>query len=895
MSRGDVVLAAPPLSLTVAARQPVADTLAQLDTADSGLTSDDAALRLSKFGPNVLSSRTVTVFGVLGRQLRNPLLILLLLAAAVSAATGDVTDGGIIAAIVALSVGLGFVNEYRSEVAVAALHANIRHEALVWRDATAQRIDVAELVPGDVVTLRVGDVVPADVRLIEAVQLECDEAVLTGESIAAVKSVEPTSTDSDVDLPSCAFMGTVVHQGAGRAIVVATGSSTVFGKIAVGLGEKQAETAFQAGLRGFSKLLVRVAAVLTISIFVINIAFSRPLLEALLFSLAIAIGITPQLLPAIVSVSLSTGSRELARKRVLVERLVTIEDLGNIEVLFTDKTGTLTEGAITFDRSLDPTGQPTDRSLLFGLVCTESTLTATGPVGGNALDNALWVAPASSNIGSGADPPSGYERLGLLPFDHERQLSSVVVRTADNRTSLVTKGAPEALLARCVDIPETADATLQGLFGEGARVVAVGIRDANGITQPTSADEHDLQLVGFLTFVDRPKADADEAIAKLNRIGIAVKIITGDNGIVAVKICRDIGLAVDAVLTGVDLDALDDDALAAAIPGTTVFARVSPDQKSRIIKIARRTGVDVAYMGDGVNDAVALHAADVGISVESATDIAKDAADIVLLDKDLGVLAEGVIEGRRIFANTLKYVLMATSSNFGNMFSAAGASLFLTFLPMLPSQILLNNLLYDVGQLAIPGDRVDDEVLARPAAWDIAFVRRFMSVFGPISSIFDFATFFVMLVVLNASNAEFRSGWFVESLATQTLVVFVIRTRRVPFFHSRPSVAMIITPIACAVIGAALPFTPLAKTLGFTTLPISFFLILVGMIITYLALVETAKRRFYTSQAHLHRAPLTHEQRHLRHVARRAARYSYHTISSRPSTVGNKPDGPGPT
>ncbi len=869
------------LTLSQAARQPVAEVLQQLQTSESGLTTVEATRRQTAYGPNVLSSRTVTLFGVLARQLRNPLLILLLVAAGISAATGDTTDGGIIAAIVLLSVGLGFVNEYRSEVAVAALHANIRHETLTWRDGTAQPIDVGGLVPGDVVTLRVGDLVPADVRLIEATQLECDEAVLTGESMAAVKAVDPAATDSDVDLPSCAFMGTVVRQGSGRAVVVSIGSSTEFGKIAVGLGEKQSETAFQTGLRGFSKLLVRVAAVLTISIFVINVAFSRPLLDALLFSLAIAIGITPQLLPAIVSVSLSTGSRQLARKRVLVKRLVTIEDLGNIQVLFTDKTGTLTEGAITFQHSLDPLGRPDEAALRFGLVCNESTLTASGPVGGNALDNALWGTPAADDVVAGPDPPSGYERLGLQPFDHDRQLSSVVVRATDGRTILVLKGAPEALLAQCVDLPTEAKATLQGLFADGARVVAVATRDAAGLTQPTTDEDHDLHLVGFLTFVDRPKADAGESIAKLNRIGIAVKIITGDNGIVAAKVCHDIGLAVEGVLSGAELEGLDDDALAAAIPHTTVFARVSPEQKSRIVKVARRTGVDVAYMGDGVNDAVALHAADVGISVESATDIAKDAADIVLLDKDLGVLADGVMEGRRIFANTLKYVLMATSSNFGNMFSAAGASLFLTFLPMLPSQILLNNLLYDVGQLAIPTDHVDEEVLARPAAWDIAFVRRFMSVFGPISSIFDFVTFFVMLVILDASHAEFRSGWFVESLATQTLVVFVIRTRRVPFFRSRPSRAMIITPVACAIVGAALPFSPIADTLGFTTLPISFFLILVGMIITYLALVETAKSRFYATQAHTRRAPLTRDERHLRHVARRAARYRRHTLKAR--------------
>jgi Mg2+-importing ATPase len=724
----------------------------------------------------------------------------------------------------------------------------------------------------------VGDLVPADLRLLDANQLECDEAVLTGESIPAVKSAAAVPAgDSTVDLSSCAFMGTVVHQGAGRAVVVATGSSTAFGKIAVGLAERQAETAFQTGLRGFSKLLVRVAAVLTTSIFIINVALSRPLLDALLFSLAIAIGITPQLLPAIVSVSLSTGSRELARRRVLVKRLVTIEDLGNIEVLFTDKTGTLTQGAITFDQSLDPAGQPATWPLLLGLVCNEATMTANGPVGGNALDVAVWSAPAARPLVADATGgPRAYQRLGLVPFDHDRQLASVAVRTTGGTALLVAKGAPEAILARCLDVPADAQATLARLFADGARVVAVATRDAPGLTTPGPSDEHGLHLAGFLTFIDRPKADAGASIAKLGGLGVAVKVITGDNPIVAGKVCRDIGLDVERVRSGAELELLDDDALAAAIGDTTVFARVSPDQKSRIIKVARRTGVDVAFLGDGVNDAVALHAADVGISVESATDVAKDAADIVLLDKDLGVLADGVMEGRRIFANTLKYVLMATSSNFGNMFSAAGASLFLSFLPMLPSQILLNNLLYDAGQLAIPTDRVDPEVLARPAAWDISFVRRFMSVFGPVSSIFDFLTFFVMLRVLHASHSEFRSGWFVESLATQTLVVFVIRTRRVPFFRSRPSVPMLVAPVVCALIGAVLPFTPLAGFLGFATLPVSFFLILLGMIATYLLLVEIVKRRFYAVQAHPHRPRPTQQQRHQRRVQRRAARFTHH-------------------
>jgi Mg2+-importing ATPase len=869
------------LDLATSCSRSAAEVLHALGTTKSGLTSEEASARRQTFGRNVLAERRVTVWGVLARQLRNPLLFLLLAAASVSAATGDRIDGGIIAAIVLLSVGLGFVNEYRSEVAVAALHANIRHQTLVWREGGEQLLDVSELVPGDVVALRVGDVVPADVRLLEAHQLECDEAVLTGEALAAVKAATPTPADSATDLPACAFMGTVVHQGSGRAVVVATGSATAFGKIAVGLGERQSETAFQVGLRAFSKLLVRVAAVLTVSIFVINVAFSRPLLDALLFSLAIAIGITPQLLPAIVSVSLSTGSRQLARQRVLVKRLVTIEDLGNIEVLFTDKTGTLTEGAITFDRALDAAGKLATTPLLLGLVCNEATMTPTGPVGGNALDGALWSAPESTALAANADGPSAFQRLGFLPFDHERQMASVATRNAAGDTVLITKGAPEAVMPRCADVPPEANETLRRLFGDGARVVAVATRDTPGLVQPEPTDERELHLVGFLTFVDRPKADAGGSIAKLNELGVTVKVITGDNGTVAAKVCRDIGVAVEAVLTGVEVDDLDDDGLASAIPHTTVFARVSPDQKSRIIKVARRTGVDVAFLGDGVNDAVALHAADVGISVESATDVAKDAADIVLLDKDLGVLADGVMEGRRIFANTLKYVLMATSSNFGNMFSAAGASLFLTFLPMLPSQILLNNLLYDVGQLAIPTDRVDEEVLARPAAWDIAFVRRFMSVFGPISSIFDFMTFFVMLAILHASHDEFRSGWFVESLATQTLVVFLIRTRRVPFTRSRPSIPMIVTPVTCAVIGAVLPFSPLARFLGFTALPLSFFLILIGMIATYLVLVELAKRRFYAARAHPRRPRITHDQRHARHVARRARRFTHHVATSK--------------
>jgi Mg2+-importing ATPase len=870
------------LALTDAATQGLDDIYAALDSRPDGLTSAEVTRRVQHYGRNILAEHRVTAAGVLMRQIRNPLLILLAGAALVSGTTGGPTDAVIIGLIITMSVGLGFANEYRSEMAALALHTSIHHQCVARRDGDRRTVDVSDLVPGDIVELSVGSIVPADLRLITTTHLECDEAVLTGESAVASKTSEAIAlSDSNVDLASCAFMGTVVHQGTASGIVVTTGSSTAFGKIAAGLSERPTQTAFQIGLRSFSKLLVVAAAVLTVSIFIINIVLSRPLIDALLFSLAIAIGITPQLLPAIVSISLATGSRELARHRVLVKRLVTIEDLGNIQVLFTDKTGTLTEGNITFDAALDATGASSTRALELAMVCNEATMSDGGAFGGNAVDQAVFLAPDAAALLARADGPRAYRRLGALPFDHDRQLASVIVSAPGGASLLIAKGAPEVVLARCVDAPPAAAATLERLFADGARTIAVATKtifvDAGEATpDPQPSDEHELNFEGFVAFIDRPKADAGDAIARLAALGISVRIITGDNGAVAAKVCRDINMPVHGIVTGAELDAIDDDALAALIPNTTVFARVGPDQKSRIVKVARRDGADVAFLGDGVNDAVALHVADVGISVNSATDVAKDAADIVMLDKDLGVLADGVTEGRRIFANTLKYVLMATSSNFGNMFSAAAASLFLSFLPMLPSQILLNNLLYDVGQLAIPTDEVDAEVLARPAGWDIGFLRRFMIIFGPVSSLFDIATFLVMIQVLHANQREFRTGWFVESLVTQTLVVFLIRTRRVPFFQSRPSRAMAITPIASAALGIAIAFSPFAHLLGFAGLPVAFFFILLGMIGCYLVLIEVVKQRFYRSQQHPQRTVRTHTERQEHRVRRRANRFVHH-------------------
>ena len=848
------------LDLAAAAALSPADALAALGSSKAGLSSAEAAQRLAVQGPNVLLSHGVSALSVLVRQLRSYLLLLLLVAAVVSAVVGDRTEALIIGGIMLLSVGLSFVNEYRSEKAVEALHSQIRHLAFVDRDGKPTEVSVTEIVPGDLVHLRVGDIVPADLRLIEAEELECDESVLTGESQVAVKTdAAHAPGESPLDLPSCAFMGTLVRAGGGRGLVVSTGSRTAFGAIALRLGAQQGQTSFQQGLQKFSRLLATVTVVLAGSIFVINAALGRSLLQSALFALAIAVGLTPQLLPAIVTVSLATGARRLAQRRVIVKRLVCIEDLGNVEVLFTDKTGTLTEGHISFTEALDLEGKADGHVQVLGMACSDET--------GNELDRALHAAPL----------PAGNERLGgaplgRLPFDHERQLSSVLVDAPGGRL-LIAKGAPEAVLARCVDVPGEAQGTLDRLFADGMRVIAVASRTVK-IEQISRDDEQGLSLDGFLCFTDPAKADVQESLARLARLGITVKIVTGDNGQVASHLCSEVGLDPGTVVTGTEIAALDDAALLKLLPQTTIFARVTPEQKSRIIHAQRSLGADVGFLGDGVNDAIALHDADVGISVDSAADVAKDAADVVLLDKDLGIIADGVVEGRRIFANTIKYVLMGTSSNFGNMFSAAGASLFLSYLPMLPTQILLNNLLYDVSEMTIPTDNVDEELLARPAQWDIGLIRRFMAFFGPISSVYDFLTFAVMLRVFHAGPTLFRSGWFVESLTTQTLVIFVIRTRRIPFFKSRPSKPLLAATLACAAVGVALPYIgPLARLLGFQPLPGWFLVTLAGMIVTYLALAQLGVAYFFRPKRDgpsLARALGRHE----RQIGRRASRWS---------------------
>jgi Mg2+-importing ATPase len=851
--------------LDAAARTSTGEVLAGLESGPDGLTSAEAARRLHTYGPNALRSHGARASRVLVRQLRNPLLLLLLAAAAVSGFTGDASNAVIIAVIVGLSVGLGFVNEFRSEQAVEALHSQIRHQALVMRDGLPTRVDVTDLVPGDVLELALGDIVPADVRLLEVAELECDEGVLTGESVPVEKTADVVKAGDQ----SCALMGTVVREGSARGVVVRTGMQTGFGRIAVGLGERPTETAFQAGLRRFSFLLVRVAGALTVSIFVINLVLHRPFIDALLFSLAIAIGLTPQLLPAIVTVSLSTGSRRLARRKVLVKRLVSIEDLGNISLLFTDKTGTLTDGHITFNRSIDAHGAPDPGAHLLGLVCNDALLADGKAVSGNSLDVALW----DDSDPSTSDDACRWKRVASRPFDHERRIAAVLADSPTGSRVLVVKGEPERVLALSDDASAEATETLSTLYDAGARVIAVASRPAPELTAICDADEQHLAFAGFLVFVDQPKGGAAESLRRLERLGIVVKVITGDSPQVAIKVCRDLGFADLTALTGAQIDALDAAELTDAIGATTIFARVGPETKARIVRAQRSLGADVAFLGDGVNDAVALHHADVGISVDTGTDVAKDAADIILLDKDLDVLADGVVEGRRIFANTIKYVLMATSSNFGNMFSAAAASAFLKFLPMLPTQILLNNLLYDASQMTIPTDAVDEEMLARPSAWDLGFIKSFMVFFGSLSSVFDFLTFAVLIGVLHAHAAEFRTGWFVESLATQTLVIFVIRTRRHPFWRSRPSAPLLVATLVVPAVAVIIPYLPFGDDLGFVHLPLEFYPILVVLVLAYLVLVELAKTRFY--RVHPVGAPVAeHRPKRVRRQHRRADRFS---------------------
>jgi Mg2+-importing ATPase len=837
----------------------------------AGLTSGEAAERLRHDGPNALGGEgRRTSLKILASQFASPLVLILVAASCVSIAVGDTVEAGIILAIVALSAGLGFVQEARAEASVAALQARLTLRATVIRDGREQEVPVHDVVRGDVVALAAGNIVPADGRLLAANHLYVDESSLTGESAAALKAPrdgEPDATRDgdrdatrDADRDAFVFLGTSVVSGTGRAVITATGARTSYGAIAKRLAERAPQTDFQQGIRAFGLLVARVTLLLVVSVFAINVALQRPLFESLLFAVALAVGLTPELLPAIVTLNLTRGARALAAHGVLVKRLPAIQNLGGVTVLCTDKTGTLTEGKLRLERSVGiDRDDATEAATALALAYLNSHFQAGFA---NPLDTAILAQAAAP-----ADLAT-YRKLAELPYDFQRRLLSVVVQRADEPPLVVTKGAPESVVvrstsvredhtARPIDAAEHARlaALVDGASADGFRLVAVASRvlspeELASLKAPGSAVglaaadrlERDLVFEGVILFSDPAKAGVAATIADLARQGVALKVVTGDNELVARHTAGEVGLEVAGILTGDEMRTLTHQALVARAPGTTIFARVDPDQKLQVIRALRESGAVVGYLGDGINDAPALHVADVGISVDNATDVARSAADIILLEPSLAAISQGVTEGRRTFANTLKYIRMGTSSNFGNMLSMAGAALVLPFLPMTPGQILLNNLIYDASQTALPTDVVDPEVEAKPARWDIHGVERFMLVFGPISSVFDFVTFGLLLLVLGPNEKAFHTGWFIESLFTQILVVLVIRTQRSPFWRSRPSRELVVAIIAALAAAVLIPASPLGALLEFAGLPPLYWVLLAGIVVGYLALVETVKR-----------------------------------------------------
>jgi P-type Mg2+ transporter len=813
-----------------------------------GLTSAEARERLERYGLNepVAAHRWSALRELLG-LFSNPLVVILLLAAFASFLLGDHTDAILIIVIVAISVAINFVQTYRSQVAAGKLRDQVAATATVQRDGTWRDIPRNEVVPGDVVRLAAGDLVPADARLLESKDLYVQQSALTGESGPAEKeagnlesaSESGSAGGADPNSRELVFMGTSVVSGSATALIAATGPATLFGGIAARLMLRAPETAFERDLRHFGGFITKAVLFLVLLLLLVSIAAHRNAFDSLLFAVALAVGLTPEFLPMITSVTLTNGAIRMARSHVIVKQLAAIQNLGSIDILCCDKTGTLTTGVMTICATVDPLGAASEQPLEWA--CLNSRF-ETG------IRSPLDVAILKRDIG-----PAGYEKRDEIPFDFERRRLSVVVEKGTDRR-IVTKGSPDGVLQVCTTyehagglapIDEAAHTilrqTYEKLEGEGFRVLAVAHGPAGELTTFSPADEHSLTLSGFLAFSDPPIEDAARTVAGLRRDGVTVKIITGDSGLVARHVCGVIGLSSGHPVLGSEIEEMDDVALGHVAEASSVFARVSPAQKTRILLALRHRGHTVGFMGDGINDAPTLHTADVGISVSGAVDVAREAADIILTVPGLEVLHAGILEGRKAFGNVLKYLFMGTSSNFGNMLSMAVASLFLPFLPMLPTQILLNNLLYDLSQVSIPSDNVDDEYLRRPHRWDFTLIRNFMIYIGPVSSLYDFLTFYVLLRVFHASEAEFHTGWFVESLATQTLVLFVIRTMGNPL-KSRPSGLLSATILAVSLAAFVIPYTPLASLLGFTTLPASYIAYVIGATITYLGLVEVAKR-----------------------------------------------------
>jgi Mg2+-importing ATPase len=832
--------------------RPVADLLEQLHTTRAGLTSQEAESRLRQHGPNSLSeeSRFESVVGFL-RVFANPLVIILLIASALSLVLGDPVGGLIIIAIVLLSVLLNYFMEFQARRAMNDLRKQVATTAAVVRDGRELDLPMASLVPGDVVQLNAGDLVPADARLLAVKDLHVRESALTGESFPVEKSACDLAggPHAVADATNSVFLGSAVQTGMGTAVIVCTGKETAFGAIAQRLSQRPPETEFGRGIRLFGLMITRVILLLVLFVLLANLVLQRSPLESFLFSIALAVGMTPEMMPMIITVTLAQGARRMMRKKVLVKQLAAIEDFGSVEILCSDKTGTLTEGEIVLDRHVDVQGRDDENVLRMIYL--------------NSYFEAGIKSPLDAAILKHERPAiAEYEKVDEIPFDFARKRLSVVVGRGDERL-LITKGEAESVLAACASVtvdgaPQPFDDTrraqaaesYQRLSAEGYRTLGVAVRKVDKKDAYTIVDENALTLVGFAAFLDPPKDGIRAVLDTLGRNGVSVVIMTGDNQYVTKQIAHEVGLRADRIVVGAEVDVMDDAALAYQAENGAIFARVSPEQKNRVILALKARGHVVGYLGDGINDAPSLHTADVGISVLNAVEVAKDAAKIILLEKDLTVLNDGVVEGRRCFANIMKYIVMGTSSNFGNMFSMAAASLFLPFLPMLPTQILLNNFLYDVSQISLPGDNVDPALLRRPKRWQIGFIRQFMMIIGPISSVYDFLTFGILLGMFHAStNAPlFRTGWFVESLATQTLVVFVIRTAGNPF-RSRPSRPLLMSVLAVVSIAAVLPYTPVGAILRLTPLPASLLGAIAALAITYLALVQLVKTWFYRRHA----------------------------------------------
>ncbi|WP_031500011.1 magnesium-translocating P-type ATPase [Bryobacter aggregatus] len=835
-----------------AARKPGDELLRDLNTSPSGLTQSEAEHRARTTGPNeVAQEKEEGWFARLLKILRNPLVVLLGILSAISFATGDMRAGIVIAIMVVVGAALRFIQEARADAAAAKLKAMIHVTATVIRDGKAREIPLHDLVPGDIIQLSAGDMIPGDVRLLSSKDLFVSQGSLTGESLPVEKFHDPATNPaaSPIELSNICFMGTSVESGTATAVVITIGIQTYLGSMARSIIGERVLTSFDEGLNRFTWLMIWLMAVMVPLVFLINGFTKHDWQGAFFFAMAVAVGLTPEMLPMVVSVCLAKGALAMSRRKVIVKRLNSIQNFGGMDVLCADKTGTLTEDRVVLMRHCDVAGEESDDVLLNGYLISYFQ---TGLR--NLLDRAILD---STDFHARAEIEK-YKKLDEIPFDFTRRMMSVLVADPDGHAILLTKGAPEEVFKQCsqfelngkispMDPDRIVDlrAEYEELSSDGFRVLAVATKQFQGKTVCSKDDEHDLLLRGYVAFLDPPKSTAARSLEALHQHGVVVKILTGDNELISRKVCKDVGLLPDPMLLGRDVEKMSDTELADAAEKTTLFARLSPAHKERVIRALRGKGHVVGFMGDGINDAPALRAADVGISVDTATDIAKESADLILLEKDLMVLEGGVVEGRKVFANILKYIRMGASSNFGNMFSVLGASAFLPFLPMAPIQVLTNNLLYDFSQVPIPSDNVDEEQVARPRPWNIGEIRRFILFVGPISSIFDYTTFFVMLWVFNCWDpsrvAVFQTGWFIESLMTQTLIIHVIRTNKIPFLQSRASLPLTLTTLSIMGLGIWLPYSPLASSLGFTPLPLLYWPILLLTLLAYMGLTQMVK------------------------------------------------------